>query len=420
MKIKKSELKGIINAPSSKSYTHRAIFCSSLAEGKSRIINYLDCEDTREAIVACRAYGISINEVGSDLDIVGTEKWKAPPNPIELAGSATVYRFLLAIAGLAEGKTIIKRLGQLKERPNGEEFIAELKKIGVESNLHNGQVEIFGKGYLDGGKLNLRSDITSQYISGSLIAFPLARNNTEITVTTEPESGDYIEMTLDVLKNFGVNIDSEGLRHFSIAGGQHYTPREYKIEGDFSSTAFLLAGGAINGDIEVRNLNMDSKQGDKEILNILKRMGANIEIMKNMGSVKVKTSDLKGIEIDAKNIPDLVPVCAVLGSLADGETRIINAGRLRIKESDRLKTITEELRKMGADIKESNGGLIIHGKDSLNGATIDSHDDHRIAMSCTIAALSAKGETIIKNADSVKKSYPAFFEDLRKSGANIS
>lgn len=416
MKLKKSRLRGSISAPPSKSYTHRAIICSSLADGRSRVTNYLDCDDTRETINACSSFGVTIKEIEHTLEITGT-KPKAPLNPIELTGSATCYRIILPIAGLAKGKTVIRRSERLRERPI-DELISVLSEIGVECELHNGQMEVIGRGYMPGGTIRIRGDISSQYISGLLIACPLAKEDTEITVITELESKPYVEITLDVLNAFGITVNcSENLRHFSIPGNQHYKPINYEIEGDFSSAAFLLAGGAINGDIEVRNLNMNSKQGDKEILNIIEQMGARVERMQN--GVRVKSSDLNGIHVDARNIPDLVPICAVLGCFADGETRIANASRLRIKESDRLSAITQELRKMGADIEESDGSLIINGKCKLKGATIDPHDDHRIAMSCAIAALSAEGETIIDNAECVEKSYPNFFTDLRKLEADI-
>lgn len=417
MKLKKSKLQGVVSAPPSKSYTQRAIICSSLADGRSRVINYLDCDDTRETIRACSAYGVTIEERGNTLEITGTTKRRAPLEPIELNGSATCYRFMLPIALLAKGKTIIRGSGRLEKRPIGE-LISALNEVDGRCELRNGQIEVAGRGYLDGGKIRICGDISSQYISGLLLAYPLAKNDTEITVTTELESKPYVELTLDVLNAFGITVNhSEDLRHFSIPGNQHYKPRDYEIEGDFSSAAFLLAGGAISGDIEVKNLNMNSKQGDREILNILEQMGAKVERMQD--SVRVKVSDLRGIEIDARDIPDLVPICAVLGCFADGETRIANANRLRIKESDRLRAITQELRKMGADIRESGGGLIINGRCKLKGAVLDPHDDHRIAMSCAIAALSAEGETVIENPECVRKSYPNFFEDLEKLGASI-
>jgi len=416
MKLRRSRLQGSVSAPSSKSYTHRAIICSSLADGKSQIRNYLDCKDTRETINACSSFGATIKEIDHSLEISGT-KPKAPPNPIELTGSATCYRFILPIAGLAKGKTVIQRSERLRERPI-DELISVLSEIGVRCEFHNGRIEVVGRGYLPGGTIRIKGDISSQYISGLLIASPLARNDTEIRVVTRLESKPYVEITLDVLNSFGITVNhSEDLRKFSIPKNQHYKPIDYEIEGDFSSAAFLLAAGAINGKIEVRNLNMNSKQGDREILRIIEHMGARVERMQR--GVMVESSDLDGIRIDARDIPDLVPICAVLGCFADGETRIDNAGRLRIKESDRLSAITQELRKMNADIEESGNSLIINGKCKLKGAVIDPHNDHRIAMSCAIAALSAEGETIIDNAECVEKSYPNFFTDLGKLGAKI-
>lgn len=429
--IRSTFLRGMIAASPSKSYTHRAIICASLANGLSKITNYLKSTDIDETISALKSFGIYIKESNGTLEIGGNENFSAGGlyklgkdeneiriNVIEYSGSS--LRFLIPVSALAKTQRPIAftRKGRLRERPI-EPLLEAMRKLGVNSEIRKqGNIElVIIQPGIEGGETEIMGDISSQFITGLLFACPRAENDTEITVTTELESKPYVELTLGVLKDFGIEVKaSKDLRKFNIPGNQHYKSREFKVEGDYSSAAFLLAAGAINGCIEVNGLNINSKQGDKKILNILKRMGAEIEVEEE--SIYVKTSELKGIKIDGGDIPDLIPICAVLGCFADGKTIITNAERLRIKESDRLAAITKELTKMGANITESNDGLIIYGKCNLRGAEINPHNDHRIAMACAIAGLSAEGETTINNSECVNKSYPSFFEDLRKLVVN--
>jgi len=418
--ITKTTLKGTTDAPPSKSYTHRAIICASLANGRSKITNYLESNDINETILTLKKFGIVMEKSDNELNIWGNENLndvnegeKIIIDTIKESGST--LRFLIPVACISKIKKpiIFVRKGRLKDRPV-EPLMDALSKLGVlyeisKDRTDDSELVTIYQG-ITGGKTEIPGNISSQFITGLLFACSRAENDTEINLTTEIESKSYVEVTLDVLNDFGIKIKvSEDMRKFKISGNLSYKNREYMVEGDYSSAAFLLAAGAINGDIVVKNLNTNSKQGDREILNILGSMNAKIEIKENI--IHVEKSNLKGIEIDAKNIPDLVPVCAVLGCFADGETKIFNAERLRLKESDRLKAITQELRKMNADIEETKDGLIIR-KSDLKGAEINPHNDHRIAMSCAIAGLSAEGKTVINDAECVNKSYPSFFEDI--------
>ncbi|OQX22080.1 MAG: 3-phosphoshikimate 1-carboxyvinyltransferase [Candidatus Altiarchaeales archaeon A3] len=413
-------LKGTINAPPSKSYTHRAIICASLANGKSGITNYLESNDITETISALRMLGTNIKEFNQTLEIDGNENLNVKNDVIIdcIKESGSTLRFLIPVASMVKtDKTItFIRKGRLKERPV-EPLLEALKKLGVECEIDKDKNVIANPGKIKGGKTEISGNISSQFITGLLFACPRFEKNSEITITTEIESKPYLEITLDVLKDFGIEVDvSEDMRKFRISGNQHYKRKDkFRVEGDYSSAAFLLAAGAINGNIEMKNLNINSKQGDREILNILKRMEAKIDIKECR--IHVETSELKGIEIDVKNIPDSVPVLAVLGCYAKGETKIYNAERLQLKESDRLSAIATELRKMGANIEELKNGLIIK-ESKLRGAIIDSHNDHRIAMACAIAGLSAEGETTIDNSECVNKSYPNFFDDLKRLATN--
>ncbi len=435
-KITNTTLKGTIDAPPSKSYTHRAIICAALSKGQSTLTNYLESNDTNETISTLKKFGIGIEKQSGQLKIKGNENLNNVSSEEKnividtIKESGSTLRFLIPVACISKAKKpiIFIRKGRLKDRPV-EPLMNALSKLGAifeikeikenkdnkddnRKNNENKKELITIYHGITGRKTDIPGNISSQFITGFLFACARAENDTEINLTTEIESKSYVEITIDILNDFGIKVDvSEDMRKFMIPGNQHYKHRAYIIEGDYSSAAFLLAAGAINGNIVVQNLNTNSKQGDREILNILKRMDANIEV--NKDNIRITKSELKGIEIDARNIPDLVPICAVLGCFAAGETKIFNAERLRIKESDRLGAITIELKKMNANIKETKDGLIIK-KSNLKGAIIDPHNDHRIAMSCAIAGLNADGETIINNAECVNKSYPSFFEDIEK------
>lgn len=408
--IKRSKLKGSIKAPASKSYTHRALICAALAKGNSKIINFLDCDDTWETVNALRKLGVSIDEAGGVLNISGSTL-KAPEEPIELGVSGTTYRFILPLAAIADGETKILIEGRLANRPI-EPLLDALRQFGIEIKADENSIIVDGKERIEGGKVRIPGNVSSQFISGLLFIAPLTQKGIEIELTTELESKPYVDMTLSVMKDFG--IEANGLK---VAGGQSFKAMEYEVEGDYSSAAFLLAAGAIGGEVEVTDLNPESVQGDRRIVEILREMNSEIEI--NDNSIKIKTSKLKGIDIDVRDIPDLVPILSVLGCFAKGDIRVLNAGRLRGKESDRLAVIAAELGKMGATIEEKEDALMIsNGK--LSGARIDPHNDHRIAMACAVAGLNAEGETVIENSDCVKKSYPEFFSDLKKAGGNIA
>jgi 3-phosphoshikimate 1-carboxyvinyltransferase len=282
-------------------------------------------------------------------------------------------------------------------------------------------IVVEGKGEITGGKTSIPGDISSQFISGLMFACPMAKTDTEIEITTPLESKDYVKMTQDVLATHQIKTQiSEDYRHIYIPGKQTFKPVDCKVPGDFSSAAFLLAAAAItNSNVKIDNLNHKTTQGDKAILDVLKQMGVKEKICENSIEIQGTGSLLKAIDIDAQNIPDLVPICTVLACYADGQSRIFNAQRLKFKESDRLATTHEELTKMVALINMDKSSLTINGPCKLYGTTINPHNDHRIAMSCSIAALQAQRETTIENAECIRKSYPAFYNDLTNIGAEI-
>jgi 3-phosphoshikimate 1-carboxyvinyltransferase len=351
------------------------------------------------------------------LEVSGSCNLKAPFNPIDCAESASTIRFLTPIAALAEGRSVLTGSSGLKQRPVGP-LIEALQKLGVQcsSNRGNPPVTVSGK-TLIGGITSLRGDISSQFVTGLLFACPLAEEETQIVLTTPLESKPYVKLTLDILHNHRIEISvSENFQQYSILSNQRYSPEDHRVPGDFSAAAFLLAAAAMtNSDVTINNLTIN--QPDSEITTLLSKMGAAIQI--NAQTIRISSRKLKGITINARDIPDLVPVCAALACVSEGTTYIHNAKRLRIKESDRLKALATELRKMDGDITEKPEGLKVKGVNALRGAVINPHGDHRVAMACAIAGLKAKGRTEIHEAECVNKSYPNFYKDLETLGARI-
>ncbi|MEM3399546.1 MAG: 3-phosphoshikimate 1-carboxyvinyltransferase [Candidatus Micrarchaeia archaeon] len=418
--IRKSELNGKIKAPPSKSFSHRAIICAALARGRSKIKHLLKSDDVDATVSACESFGVQIRRSADAIIVEGTAgELRAPEKPINCQFSGSTLRFVIPLAALAKGRTVITGEGRLLERPIGP-LIEAMRMLGVECESKNGfpPAILHGDGSIRGGTATIRGDVSSQFISGLLMVAPRARAKTKIILTSKLESRPYVDITLEVMNSFGISVLlSTDYGEFEVDAPQDYNGINYEIEGDFSSSAFLLCAAAVAGEVTISSLNPNSVQGDSAVVSILKEMGADIKT--GDGFVSSKKSELKGTEIDASNIPDLVPVLAATSCYAEGKTRIFNASRLRLKESDRLSAITSELRKMGAKIEERQDELIINGS-KLHGATIDPHNDHRIAMACAVAALGAEGETKIGNAECVSKSYPKFFEDLKKLGVDIS
>lgn len=412
-------LDGVVSAPPSKAYTHRMLIAASLSNGTSKIFNPLISDDTQATLEAVKALGAKTELHENYWTVHGQETLKTPDQPIDCRESGSTLRFMIPVAALAPGHSTFLFGASFERRPVAP-LLESLKELGVESTIqrNNSSVMVRGGG-IRGGKTSIRGDISSQFISGLLFACPKANEDTEIAVTTKLESKGYVEMTFEVLVEHGLEgaVNPE-LSCLWIPANQSYRPCDHTVPGDFSSAAFLLAAAAVTSSrVTVKNLEYQTAQGDRAIVSILEEMDAAVKIRDN--SVEVDGGQLVGVDIDAKDIPDLVPVCAVLACYAEGRSEIYNAKRLRYKESDRLDSISTELKKMGADIIVNEDGLTINGSSGLHGATIDPHNDHRIAMACAVAALGAVGETKIQNVECINKSYPQFFSDLRVLGANV-
>ncbi len=428
--VRRSKIKGEIIAPPSKSYTHRAIAIASLGE-TSDIFYPLISEDTKATINAAKCLGavIEYDKKLQKITIEGTEgKPRTPEDVINAENSGTTLRFFTAISSLCEGAAVLTGDSSLRKRPNSP-LLESLNNLGSEafSTKGDGTAPIVVKGKLKGGETTMDASISSQFISALLIACPLAEKNSHI-VARNLTSVPYMVMTAEILEKAGVEIPFSRFHdnHYSflVEGGRRYELREFTVPGDFSSSSYLLAAAALtDSELKVSNL-FPSAQGDSRIVGILNEMGADIRWDKERGIVEVKGAKgtgVRGIKVDMRENPDLVPTIAVLGAVAEGTTEITGVAHLRYKEADRLRVLTEELRKMGARVEEKEDGLLVEGSKGgeLKAAKVYSHDDHRLAMALCIAALSASGETVIESAECAKVSYPSFFEDIRNLGADI-
>lgn len=414
-------LEGAVSAPPSKSYTHRAFIISTLADGKSEISNPLLSRDTLATIRACEALGAEIEKSGGEVwRVSGSPSPKTPDDVINVDNSGTTIRIMTAVSALAPGFTVLTGDASVRQRPMGP-LIKSLEDLGVKCFSTRGDNKppiVVRGGGIRGGETRIPGHISSQFISALLIACPLAENETRIVFTSELKSEPYLEMTIEYLNLFGGSVEYNPGSGLIIPPRQTFSPTSVKIPGDFSSASFILAAAAITpSDVRVVNLDVNTAQGDKRIVDVLLEMGADLEVGENYVRV-MGGGKLKGISFDCGNNPDLLPVIAVLGSFAEGKTEIFNAQHVRYKESDRISSMARELSKMGVRISEKPDGLTIFGG-RVRGAHVDSHDDHRVFMALTIAALAAEGETTISGVESVDVSYPSFLNDMMSLGADL-
>ncbi|AEE92573.1 3-phosphoshikimate 1-carboxyvinyltransferase [Tepidanaerobacter acetatoxydans Re1] len=415
---------GEVFIPPSKSISHRMLICAGLAEGESILQNIAFSDDIIATKNGIKAFGAKIRYLGNyisdkanDVAVKGIKLANIRDNlTIDCKESGSTLRFLIPIA-LAYGKqvTFIGR-GRLFDRPL-DVFYDVFRKHGINYFMENDKPSLTVAGKLKPDTFNIKGNVSSQFISGLLFALPLLEGDSLIITTTPVESKAYIDLTIDALKRFDVKVENQDYEQFSIKGRQIYKAADCRVEGDFSQGAFWLAAGVLGGSITCFNLDINSHQGDKYIVDIIRKMGAQPVIGKNF--IKVEASNTHGVTVDAAQCPDLVPIVAVLGALSRGTTQILNAGRLRIKESDRLKAISLELSHLGAKIVELADGLIIEGRDMLDGGIVDSWNDHRIAMALAVASVRCRNPVIIKHSDAVSKSYPGFWKDFIKLGGVV-
>lgn len=415
--IAPNSLEGKVKVPPSKSISHRAIISAALAKGRSNVDNILLSEDIKATIEGMEALGAAIDvEENSCIGIQGIEHSDMEMPAINCKESGSTLRFLIPIASVVKTPVTFNGEGRLGKRPLTP-YYDIFSRQNIDYETTHGQLPLKVEGSLKPDDYYIAGDISSQFITGLLYALPLLDGDSTIHITTELESKGYIDLTLDVLKHYGIHIRHENYKTFTINGNQSYVSRDYTVEGDYSQAAFWIVAGLIDNGLTIEGMRLNSSQGDRMILDIVKQMGG--KIIEEENAIHILPSTTHGIEIDASQCPDLVPILSVLASVSKGTTRIINAARLRIKESDRLASTTSELNKLGAEIIESHDSLTIHGKDHLSGGIVDSWNDHRIAMALAIASIRCTSQVKITNSDTVKKSYPTFWEDFKRVGGKI-
>lgn len=401
--IRPSKLKGELSVPASKSCAHRAIICAALAEGTSHLSGVSMSKDIEATIGAMTALGAEFTVNGVDITVTGTGGRKAVNCVIDCNESGSTLRFIIPIAAAVGSSTEFRGRGRLPQRPI-DIFIRELGKNGVTFDYNNTMPFIVSGG-LKSGRFEIEGDVSSQFITGLLFALPLLEGDSEIVLTSHLESRPYVDITIDTLRRFGVSVE-ETDGGFRVKGGQRYTASDEHIEGDYSQAAFFCVANALGSEVKLHNLDENSVQGDKKILEIISDMCYN----GNIGHYSADCSD----------IPDLVPILAVLGAFGSDNSVIYNAKRLKIKESDRLQTTAALLNALGGNVEITDDGLIIHPTGAMHGGTVDSFGDHRIVMAAAIAATAIDGEVVIRGAEAAEKSYPAFFDDYRKLGGKAN
>lgn len=404
--IKPSLIEGSLKAPPSKSMTIRAAAGALLSLGKTRILSPSKCQDAQTAFRIIQDLGAAIYPESRWIQVKGGLKLKK--NSLHCGESGLCMRLFTPIASLFKRELTLKGEGSLLNRPM-DMMESPLESLGVWSQTQNGLPPVKVKGPIGFGQVHINSSVTSQFLSGILMTLPLCAGDSEIRVHNL-KSKPYILMTLEFLKDFGIQVHTN--RHFStfqIPGNQNYSREEYAVEGDWSGASFLLTAGAISGKVTVTGLNMKSHQADSQILKALQKAGANIEMREN--KITVSQNKLKPFVFNATHCPDLIPALTVLACFAPGISRIIGANRLKHKESNRAFSLSSEFGKMGADICFEKNKLLISGG-GLKGGTVFSHHDHRIAMAEAVAGLRAKRGVNIHKWECVSKSYPDFFKDL--------
>lgn len=426
------QLCGTVAVPSSKSMSHRHLICAGLAEGVSVLNRLQDSEDVRATIRAIEALGARVQRVGEQLTVTGIgakltrEKTAHSSIRINCGESGSTLRFLIPIAMLARGEKVFEGEGRLPERPLSV-YLENFDTLGI-AYEYGGKLPLKTADRLPAGHYKIRGNESSQYLSGLLMALPLLTEDSQIEIIGDMESRDYVALTLQAMEAHGVHVIALDESHYHIPGNQSYKALQTEIEGDYSQAAFFIVAGLLsentNAHLKLKHLNPQSMQADRRILDIVRDMGGSVAF--NRGVLVVKASKTHGTTIDASQCPDIIPVLGILAAASDGVTRVVNGTRLRIKESDRIKTTVDLVHRLGGEVLETEDGFEVKGKNSakadhiwikpLKGGSVDSHNDHRIAMAAAIASTVCENPVMISGAAAVKKSYPHFYQDLSLLG----
>ncbi|MFP4028209.1 MAG: 3-phosphoshikimate 1-carboxyvinyltransferase [Candidatus Brocadiia bacterium] len=419
-KIKKSNLRGQIRIPGSKSHTIRGLILGLLAHGQSNLREPLDSSDTRSCLKLVRSLGAAVDDSDPSVwKITGTNRQPvASEQTVDIGNSGTTLFLGMGAAALANGLTELTGDDQIQRR-SGALLLEALSSLGATaySKKKNGCAPLIVGGGLNGGEVEIECP-TSQYMSSLLIACPAAENESCVNTPLLHEK-PYVEMTRRWVESVGIELEaSEDLQNFRIPGKQKYRAFDKTVPADFSSATFFLVAAAITGsELVLEGLDMNDSQGDKAVVSMMAEMGCRVDASER--TIRIQGPErLQGVTFDLNATPDALPALAVAGTLADGETRLINVPQARMKETDRIAVMTAELRKMGATIEELEDGLVIEG-DSLAGNVVDGHADHRVVMALAVAGLAASGQTTVKTAEAVSITFPEFADLMREIGARI-
>lgn len=406
-------LQGTVTIPPSKSDAHRAVICAALSRGVSKIAPIELSEDITATLRAVETLGVSVRLEENVLTVDGSALGTARSRELDCGESGSTLRFFIPIAAALGLPVRFTGRGRLPQRPLGT-YLECLPPAGVNCQSTGGlPFSIHGK--LQSGRFAVAGNVSSQFITGLLLALPLTGEDSEIVLTTPLQSAGYVEMTIRTMAAFGVTVEKT-MAGYRIAGGQRYQPQNYAVESDWSQAGFYLAAGALGSRLALHGLRRDSIQGDRTAEAVFSAFGAQLEWQGK--ALIVSPGVLRGIAVDASQIPDLVPPIAAAAALAEGESKITGAGRLRLKESDRLAAMASAINALGGSVQEEEDGLVIQGVSSLKGGRVSGCNDHRVVMAMAVAALRAGGPVEITDPHSIRKSYPSFFKEYNRLGGN--
>lgn len=416
LRSEKARLSGSVEVPASKSHTIRALTLATLARGKSEIANPLDSADTQACVETCRALGATV-ATGPVWTVEGTGGMpRVPENVVDVKNSGTTLYIALGMAALADGLTVFTGDDQTRRR-TAQNLIDALNMLGarVESTRRNGCAPLVVRGPLTGGKASIACP-TSQYLTSLLLVAPLAPKDSTISVTLLNEA-PYVRMTLDWLDRLDIEYSQQAMREFAIPGRQHYRCFKERVKADFSSATFFFCAAAITGsDLLLQGLDMNDSQGDKAVVQMLQRMGAEVET--RPFAVRIRGRALKGIDLDLNATPDALPAMAIAGCFAEGTTRFLNVPQARIKETDRIRVMREVITALGGRAEELPDGLVVHGG-GLRGGTAPGYADHRVVMAGALAGLAADNPVEVDTAEAVSVTFPTFVELMNRCGARM-
>ena len=417
-KIEKSKLVGKITCPANKSYTHRAIFLAALSDGKSIVKKILRSNDTIATITACRGFGVEVEELENNVTINNTINQTVQNSIINAENSGTTIRIAIAIAALSGGNTTLTGDESLRKRPM-QPILDALQTMGVKTESDDGKPPIHMNGKIQGKEININGDISSQFISALLIIAPRLPEGLIINVEGDLVSKPYVDLTIAIMKKFGVKVKIEEKYKKYVVEHQIYKSTTFSIPSDFSNLALLLSANILLGDgLNIEISLDDMPQGDEAIVDILERLGVNVTLEDDIITTKSPIS-LNGGKFDLSDTPDLLPAIAILALKSEKPIEIFNVKHARYKETDRIAIISKELKKIGLDVEEKDDGMILRKSSELHPAELNSENDHRLFMAFSIVGMFV-GECTVSDPDAVKVSYPEFISDLVNTGAKIN